>query len=199
MVSNQSGLGKPELSDKYKTERQPTRPPVEKREGKTFSKVHRSKLSKAHQDNYLGVGKSENPLKIYNEVQKEVIGSDTSRLWNWCKDGVPSELKHLNFKCSFLREDADESGVWNGAYIENMQGFAVACRGRESYGNGTVAAAMVLGSLRACGWREARSNEFANFGKRFTDPTMKLFLFHPDFFPEGKGKEVMKTITDPRY
>jgi len=192
-----AGKGKPELNDKLKTEYKNRKLPLAERESK-FSEEHRSKLSKATQDNYSGVGKSESTLKIYHEVQKEEVGSNTSRLWNWCKDGVPPEHEHLDFECKFLR-DADESGAWNGAWIKNLQGFAVACHGREYYAKGDSAALQVLTNLRACGWREAKSNELMNIGKRCDNPELELFLFHKNFFPEGKGKKMMNTITPPWY
>ena len=78
-----------------------------------------------------------------------------------------------------------------------MQGFALACRGRDPKRGS--AANQVLCSLRKYGWKEAKINDLNYMGIQPDHPEREYFLFHPDFFLQGEGEKAMKTIKKGIY
>ena len=192
--------GKPELNDRFQDEYKGKKQRFEEKECKLDYQT-RLKIQKSQQDNYHGVGKSESSLAIIKQVEKEVCGNPNTKLWDWCNDGIPDEHKDKGFECKFLQGDASKPGPWNGVWLKNMQGFALATNFHDSTRDTktrqqkkTTAAQQVKGYLLSSGWKEARCNELDYPAVTLDNPEREWFLFHKDFYPLGDGNEVVKNI-----
>ena len=197
--------GLPELNDMFQDE-YVVKKPIEEKESGRWSVETKLKIQRSTKDNYHGVGKSESSLSIHNGVEKEVCGNANTKLWDWCNGEIPDEHKDKGFECKFLQGDASQSGPWNGVWLKNMRGFALATNfndltreTKEGKQKKHTAEQSVKGYLHKCGWKEARCNQLDYPAVRLGNPEREWFLFHKDFYPLGDGNEVVKNIDGCYY